>query len=203
MAGSVTQLLDMFSAESPALRNEAAEEIWLRYRGRLLSLVRHRLSARIRRREDEDDICQEMYLSFCSGQERGEFDLHDREGLWSLLLMLTGRKVIDAIRRETAAKRHYSREQPLLAGGSDFDNGTEADLVTSSEPCSTEEAVFTEKVEQLLRILGSPDLRRIACMKLFGYTNKEVAIEFGCTERTVERKLARIRKQWRGYEHGF
>src|SRR5262249_48825314 len=41
-----------------------------------------------------------------------------------------------------------------------------------------------------------PMLRRIALRKLEGYTNKEIAGEIDATERTVERKLERIRARW-------
>jgi hypothetical protein len=37
--------------------------------------------------------------------------------------------------------------------------------------------------------------------KLEGYTNKEIAQELDdCTERTIERKLGRIRARWARYD---
>jgi DNA-directed RNA polymerase specialized sigma24 family protein len=36
----------------------------------------------------------------------------------------------------------------------------------------------------------------VATWKLEGYTDDEIAVRLGCVTRTVERKLARIRKMW-------
>jgi len=41
-----------------------------------------------------------------------------------------------------------------------------------------------------------PDLRKIAVLRLFGHTNREIADAFACTERKIERKLHLIRLQW-------
>jgi DNA-directed RNA polymerase specialized sigma24 family protein len=41
------------------------------------------------------------------------------------------------------------------------------------------------------------DLRSFALLRLMGYKNREIAREFGCTERTVERKLQLVRAVWK------
>ena len=52
--------------------------------------------------------------------------------------------------------------------------------------------------EEYQRLLGGlkPDLQTVARMKLEGYTNREIADQLGRVERTVERKLDRIRRVW-------
>ena len=52
--------------------------------------------------------------------------------------------------------------------------------------------------EQFHRLMGllKPELQHIARMKLEGYTNREIAGSLGRVERTVERKLERIRYAW-------
>ena len=70
----------------------AARLIWLRYFRDLLELARSNLDRRIRRREDEEDVVQSMYKSFCLRQQRGEFDLAGRDALWKLLVTITLRK---------------------------------------------------------------------------------------------------------------
>jgi len=40
------------------------------------------------------------------------------------------------------------------------------------------------------------DLRSFALLRLMGYKNREIALEFGCTERKVERKLQLVRAVW-------
>jgi DNA-directed RNA polymerase specialized sigma24 family protein len=67
----------------------------------------------------------------------------------------------------------------------------------ASEPTPEDAAALNEELQKRLRALGDPVLRRIALRKLEGYTNKEIARELdNCTERTIERKLARIRTKW-------
>ena len=53
-----------------------------------------------------------------------------------------------------------------------------------------------EQVEGLLDRLQENELRTIAIMKLQGATNHEIAQQLDCTERTIERKLNRIRELW-------
>jgi DNA-directed RNA polymerase specialized sigma24 family protein len=48
----------------------------------------------------------------------------------------------------------------------------------------------------LLGLLDDDSLRQIARLKLEGYTNEEIAERLGIVERTVERRLNRIRRQW-------
>jgi DNA-directed RNA polymerase specialized sigma24 family protein len=48
----------------------------------------------------------------------------------------------------------------------------------------------------LLDALDDDQLRHIALLKLEGYTNQEIAVKLDCVERTVERKLERIRRKW-------
>jgi DNA-directed RNA polymerase specialized sigma24 family protein len=45
-------------------------------------------------------------------------------------------------------------------------------------------------------MLEDDELRAIARLKLEGFTNPEIAERLGVVERTVERRLNRIRRQW-------
>jgi DNA-binding NarL/FixJ family response regulator len=51
-------------------------------------------------------------------------------------------------------------------------------------------------MEERLEALADPMLRRVALLKLEGYTNREIAAELKITARTVERKVDRIRARW-------
>ena len=62
--GSVTRLIIDLRSDEPAVREVAARLVWGRYFQELLVLARSHLSARIRCREDEEDILQSMYKSF-------------------------------------------------------------------------------------------------------------------------------------------
>jgi DNA-directed RNA polymerase specialized sigma24 family protein len=54
---------------------------------------------------------------------------------------------------------------------------------------------FDLSCEELLLQLDE-ELRVYAVMRLMGYRNREIAEQFDCTERKVERKLELIRLCW-------
>jgi RNA polymerase sigma factor (sigma-70 family) len=196
--GSVTRLIEQMRSAEPGLREDAARGLWDRYVPALLNLARHHLDRRLLRREDENDVLQSMYASFCIRQQRGNFDLSGRDDLWKLLVTVTIRKARNAARRHRRDARDYRREGD--PGGRDSSGG-DCDLEPCdvSEPTPADAAAFNDELERRLRALGDPVLRRIALFKLEGYTNKEIARELdNCTERTIERKLARIRTRWAG-----
>jgi hypothetical protein len=66
--GSVTAWLRQLQGGDAGACDQAAQEIWQRYAGRLLALARHNLDQRLRPRVDEDDVLQSMYKSFCVRQ---------------------------------------------------------------------------------------------------------------------------------------
>ena len=53
--------------------------------------------------------------------------------------------------------------------------------------------MLNEALERRLQSLADPELREIALWRLEGYTNGEIAGRLDCTERSVERRLSRIR----------
>ena len=69
-----------------------------------------------------------------------------------------------------------------------------------STPSPAEAAVLNEALERRLESLGDSELRQIALWRLEGYTNREIADRIDCTERSVERRLERIRSKWMSYD---
>ncbi len=63
-------------------------------------------------------------------------------------------------------------------------------------PSPAEAALLNEALEQRLESLANPELRQIALWRLEGYSNREIAERLHCTERSIERKLERIRSKW-------
>ena len=55
---------------------------------------------------------------------------------------------------------------------------------------------IAESIERRLKGLPSAELRTIAQLKLEGCQNREIAERLRVTERTIERKLLRIRQLW-------
>ena len=87
--GSLTLCIQHLQSPDGRERDEAARVIWERFAARLQALVRRHLDNRIRRREDEQDILQSMYASFCHGQLEGKASPKSRHELWKLLVRIT------------------------------------------------------------------------------------------------------------------
>jgi DNA-directed RNA polymerase specialized sigma24 family protein len=56
--------------------------------------------------------------------------------------------------------------------------------------------MMAEECQRLLELLDDADLEALAVAKMEGYTNKEIAKQFDCSVRTVERQLRLIRRKW-------
>jgi RNA polymerase sigma factor (sigma-70 family) len=194
--GSVTGLAQQLSAEDKRLRDEAARQIWERYSARLLDWVRRHLKARIRRREDESDVLQSMYKSFCRAQRDGKYELVSRDDVWAMLLTITARKVVNTVLRHTAGVRDVRREENGPGGeegDTSFPRWTPEHLM-KSQPTPEEEVCAREEVERILLSLPE-DLRQIVLWKLEGCTHPEIARKIKRTRRTVELKVQRIREK--------
>ena len=193
--GSVTLMIHQLRSEDPQLRDEAARVVYQRYVEDLLALARRHLSLRVRTRVDEEDVLQSVYDSVCRRQLRGEFDLFGRDDLWRLLVTITLRKAQNAARWHTREKRDVRKEaaQPGPTGSKD-PSPLERQPVASPSP--DEAVALAEEFQYRLEMLSDPPLRQIALRKLEGFSNREIAAELGCAERSVERKLALIRKIW-------
>jgi RNA polymerase sigma factor (sigma-70 family) len=195
--GSISALLEGLTHGD----HEAARLLWERYYLRLVALARQRLHGAPRRVADEEDVALSAFDSFCRRAELGHFpDLKDRDGLWALLVVLTARKAADLMRHHTREKRGGGMVQgdsalPAAEGG-DVPGGF--DQLPGDGPTPEEAALLAEEVEALLARLSDPRLRQVAVWKLEGYTNAEVAGRLGCSEPTIERRLAIIRKLLKG-----
>jgi DNA-directed RNA polymerase specialized sigma24 family protein len=152
-----------------------------------------------RRAEDEEDAAQSALHSFFCGTRTGRFPgWRAEENLWPLLFRITQRKAINLRKRQLSQKRgcgrvrgdsvFYHRLDQSDAGGAD---GFES-------PAPPHEAIVDtrDQYEYLLDRLNDRVLRLVAKMKMLGYTNAEIAMKLGVVERTVERKLGLIRRQF-------
>ena len=193
---SATVLLEQLKAgPDPA----AAQAVWRQYFDRLTALAGRRLTARTRRAADEEDVALSALDSFFRGVADGRFPrLDDRDDLWQVLVLLTERKAIDRVRRETAAKRGGGavRGDSVFARPDDSGLGGGADQVAESGPSPEFAALFADECGWLLRRLGDADLVQVALLKLEGHTNEEIAARIGRTVRSVQRKLDTIRTVW-------
>jgi RNA polymerase sigma factor (sigma-70 family) len=195
---SVTRLIYLLRSRDTSVRDMAAGMIWQRYFRELLSLARRNLDRRSRHRADEEDVLQSMFRSFCARQARGDFSLADRDELWRLLVTITLRKARNTAKAQRRDRRDIEREQRAgMEAGCDS-NGTSWELeeMDAAGPSPMEAALLNEALEKRLESLADSDLRQIALWRLEGYSNREIAEQLACTERSVERKLERIRAKW-------
>lgn len=198
--GSVTRWLEQLRSEDVQARNAAAAAIWQVYCQTLLDLACQNLDARLRRRVGAEDVVQSTFKSFFLRQQRGQYDLADRNDLLRLLIRMALNKTRSAAKKETRHRRNYRRDQsPTTA---DSQPGETDDwlfeLAQRGEPTPDEAAALAEEAERRLAQLPE-DLRQIALWKWEGHSNAEIAVlpQMRCTERTVERKLRLIREAWK------
>ena len=186
-----------------ALKSEhsiAAQRLWENYVERLARLARKKLGMISRRVSDEDDIVAEVFADFLQGVQERRFEkLNDRNDLWQILAMLTERKAIGHIRRETAVKRGRNQtrgesafERPAAKNSSPHGIGQ----IKGHEPNPAFAAELADLLGHLLRGLDSDILRALARDNLAGYTQEEMAIRNGIAISTVQRKLKLIRENW-------
>jgi DNA-directed RNA polymerase specialized sigma24 family protein len=194
--GSLTVRIRHLRSPDVRQREEAARVIWDHFEARLRSLVRLHLDNRVRRREDEHDILQSMYASFCHGQLEGKALPESRHELWKLLVRIALCKVVNTANRHLAARRDVRRERAAVNRPDDSGLFPDwmLDHVDRSQPGPDEKVVALEELDRLLESLPE-DLRGIVIWKLDGYTNAEIAAMLGRTVRCVELKLQLIRKR--------
>lgn len=176
--------------------DEAMHRLWQTYYTKLVTYARNKLRAMPRRSSDEEDVAVSAINSFFQAAQQQRFpQLNDREDLWRILLTITSRKAMHAIRDSQAQKRGAGtvRGESVFVNASD--NGGHG-IDVSAEPTEAFGNLFaTELLEQLDR-LGDDRLREIAAKKLEGYSNADIAEQLGVAVRTIERKLGRIRACW-------
>jgi RNA polymerase sigma factor (sigma-70 family) len=153
-----------------------------RFRPRLLALAHSSLLGRVRRVADAEDAFQSAVISFWKKAERGDLSLSlDREGLWGILGVITVRKALRLLERESAQKRGGRQQVSYV--------GVESAAAVPQGDCP--EMLFAEMLELL-----DEDLRPFAILRLAGHSYREIAEELDCTEKKVERKLKLIRTIW-------
>jgi DNA-directed RNA polymerase specialized sigma24 family protein len=170
----------------------AAQGLWEAYFRRMVVLAHSRLRDAPRRSADEEDVALSAFQSFCQATRAGRFPrLDDRNDLWQILVMLTARKAIDLLRHEQRPLRGRGKVQSLTDLTQE-----KLEAIGGDEPTPALAAQLSEEYQRLMKQLGDSTLQRVANWKLEGYTDAEIATRLGCVTRTVERKLARIRRIW-------
>jgi DNA-directed RNA polymerase specialized sigma24 family protein len=193
--GSVTRWLgDLKAGDS-----DAAQRLWERYFGSLVRLANARLRNAPRGAEDEEDAALSAFDSFCTAAAEGRFPrLDDRDDLWRILVTLTNRKALNQVQRQRRQKRGGGRVADETALGKAGDDRGFLDGLAGSEPSPEFAVMVADEFRQRLDSLRDDSLRRIALMRMEGYTNEQIAERLDCGLRSVSRKLELIRRYWLG-----
>jgi DNA-directed RNA polymerase specialized sigma24 family protein len=188
--GSVTGWLGDLKCGGDA----AAQLLWERYFHRLVGLARKHINGACRRMADEEDVALNAFNSFFAGVARGRFpQLNDRDDLWRILIVLTERKAAGLRRHQTRRKRG-GKARDGISPGQDKDG--EIDQLADPTPTAGEAVLLVEECRRRLEGLGDATLRRVAELRMAGYSIVEVAEQLGVTKVTIDRKLAIIRRKW-------
>lgn len=170
---------------------QAATEIFERYVSRLIGLARNRLSSRMTKRVDPEDVVQSAYRSFFRHARDDRYVLSRSGDLWSLLAAITVKKLHGQVEHHSAQKRSINREESNPDEGGLY--GVHPNTV-SREPSPEEALTVVEELESVMNGL-SADHRRMLELRLQEHTIEEVADTVGCSERTVRRVLDRVKQQ--------
>ncbi len=169
--------------------DDAAETlVFRRYVRRLVGLAGHQFDARLRERIDVEDVVLSACKSFFLRCRRDAFEVADWDEIWSILAMITLRKVSTRLERERSLRRDMSRE---LVGS---DANRLMSLIPDRSPTPEEAAIFSETVEQLFGATEAGD-RPIVEQILMGYNSEEIAGRCDCSLRTVGRVRQRARRR--------
>ena len=109
-------------------------------------------------------------------------------------MVITTRKVRAQARRRLRQKRGGGQVQLAC----DFDEAdSDDDLLAQavgSEPTPAFAVMVADEYRRLLDRLGDDVLRKVAVLRIEGFTTDAIADQLGCARRTVARQLALIRR---------
>lgn len=188
--GSITYALR--ALENGNCREEAVPKLWERYfpeikryalRKLQMMLPIHQIS-----HEEAEEVAARALAKVLRGIEGGRLKsrLASRVHFLKVLLWSAKGEAINQVSRRP--------EDQAVGGPEDVFQGRPANemdpkvLLLAEEECG-----------RLLELLGDEALQRIALWTLFGHDRAEIARKLGCTEKAVERKIARIRDKWAAF----
>ena len=193
--------------EWKAGNQRAAEIIASRYAIRMVALVASKLNRKYRGATDPEDIVQSAFGSFFAAAKQSRLQLSQSVSLWQLLATFAQRKMLRSIERASAIKRGGDFDQvpidDLLQrlvidptdARSSIGKSTEPSIDEAPEPSIDEST--EPSIDELVGDAGdemTAELRYLLESLLAGMTQAEIAAELCVTERTVRRRIVRLRE---------
>jgi RNA polymerase sigma factor (sigma-70 family) len=174
----------------------AADELFARYFSRLIALAKSRLSPRLTRRIDPEDIVLSVYRSFFVEAREGRYVLTRGGDLWRLLAAITRHKLLRQFRSATADRRSINAEVSFDA----IEDGSSIEGRTI--PSAEDAAELADELEWVFSKLD-PFGRCVLELRLQGRLLSEIADETDRSERSVRRSIAQIRELMAGRLNDF
>ncbi len=166
----------------------AAQCLWEFLHKRLLGLAQKQLDRKTPVAFDEEDVALSAFDSLCRAIQQGQYEIGDRDELWSLLAVITVNK----------ARRRVRDENRLRRGGGHTQHDSDVlETLMSAQPDVSTTIMMQEECERLLAMLKRREVQLVALLKVEGYTNEQIASLLGCSRRAVQRRLNIIRRLWR------
>jgi RNA polymerase sigma-70 factor (ECF subfamily) len=178
---SEQRLLELLQAGD----EQIAEQIFTAYAGRLLDLARLRISGRLARRIDPEDVVQSVFRTFFRRARAGGFTIEGEDSLCRILVGITARKALRQVAFQRAAKRNPGLEQDSSSG--------EAPDLYALEPTPDATVAFLDHLEHFLARLRPRDCS-IVEMRMEGYSVEEIARKLELSDRHVRRVLKHVRE---------
>ena len=178
--------------------DEAIKHVWQHFADGLQEYARGKIHPKTRRVYDEQDAVQSMFLSLCQGLKADRYpDLQNRDNLWRLMLVMTGRKISKRHRFDRQLKRDNRR---LLTDSYFVQNSQDRNspnlYPSAAEPTPELLAEFADTSSALIEALGTDNLKDVALLRIEGLDDCEIASRLQCSRSTVQRRLVMIRKIW-------
>lgn len=191
MDGSVTRLiLDMRNGS-----DLAAEKLWYCFQHRLKALAGRKLGRRGGIYES-DDIAVDAFYSFLQRYRDGKFPaVSNRDDVWRVMVVIVIRKTLNAI-KYASRKCRFGHQSIDIGRQHDSSVASQGQGIENEVLAKTGPALADMVLEELLATLKDQQLKEIAALKIYGYSNTEIAAELGCSLATVERRLRVIRAIW-------
>jgi len=145
---------------------------------------------------DEEDLALSAMRSLFDGIGENRYDVQSGVDLWKILVSITNFKWLNLREKMGAQKRGGGS----VRGDSIWVQAGENNLLHEQQ--DMKQALpdicveLLETTDMLFRQLKDDDMRKIARLLLEGYRIDDIAAELDCVRRTIERKIAQIRKVW-------
>lgn len=128
--------------------------------------------------DDVEDIVQETYVKAC--QIKNEAEIRNPQ---AFLVKMARNLALDHIKR---AEYRLASSMTGASGDLEFEPHSTGDLTLDKAASDQEFALFCESIRQL----PQQSRRAFVLKKVYGYSQKDIAVKLGVSESTVEKHIA-------------